>query len=1257
MQNDQVLTPEQFMAGDPAPAQAPAQPAAPTHTANSYTPDQYHEYVRLVRDRNTTPAQLSDWMEGQGIGRPSNAEDLLRFNRRNPNATIPNIWVGRQVPPPAPAVPTDEHGIPQPGTPTDWLPDFIQGPIEHLGLKMGLIDPSTYYGPGDYGPNAVRPNAPQTVGNTPLPSWTDRVARRMHETFRDSGGGINAFMMRSNEDVAADQAIRDFGSNHNWTSQQIDDALHREQTDRGRRIAEDRQLQEVRDNDEVRREDNLGVNDQGQANSSWGGTIRRGSANLVGGILGDANPTYAVAPAMRPVAALAERAAPAVAGLVERILPSLAARGAAPLVERAVTAAAPAVGRAVGQGAVQGGSDLGIQTDEVSHGIRDHVDLGETALHTFLGFALQGGLESLSSTARALFNHFSGRTDLNSLLEAGMDPADLPPGVTPAQAASALREMSNLRTEAQNYRASHEPTATDVFPTAESRAADAERWGQSLGAPEPAAVSPEQAAPAPVAEPAPTATRADADALFNKEKPQTDAEWTKNLQASANDFVRDQGAPPEPQAQGQTALARGEAPASQSAPTSEPQNGSQVDTKPTPFSLSPAEQVVDRMTEALNNAGKATTEQQAIYAAARRARVARLMAVRGNSSGEAGLQQELAQLKGEMPRAEFEPVRPQFSQDEITTLFDHIRDHPNLSPFESVRARVALARMLDGKAPTPSEMGLMSQVFPSDFMKAVARQRATGAKISEFITNAVNLPRTLMSSIDLSAPGRQGVFLVGSKAFWKNIPDMVRMFGSERTYNAIRQSIRDRPTYDLMQDSGLAITNIGAHADREEAFMSQWVDKIPGIRASERAYTGYLNKLRADTFDRLVNLHRSAGINLEFEPTVLRDIARFVNSATGRGDLGGKLGQAGPMLNGLFFSPRLMKSRVDMLNPVNYITYSPIVRREAIKSLLSFGGITTTVIGLAAAAGLNVGTDPRSSDFGKIITGNTRYDILGGFSQYLTFATRMVTNESTSATSGVTHTMGEGYGTPTRLDAANRFVDSKFSPVPSFVADYLRGSDSTGQPFQMTSAIASRFTPMFLQDLASVVSDRGAAGVPMAVPSVFGVGVNTYTPTPNRTGFMGGTPAPVGVTESATDAKPATADLEAPAEITADQFMQGNAPASSEQAPPPAHEPTQTTFENSIASGVLRTMGLRITDNGIRSHERQQHYYETTHGAAPPGHSDHEIGNAIDIGIPDRVSVQDITSRLEEAGFRGVNIITRRHGTGPHWHISWQGVE
>lgn len=388
-------------------------------------------------------------------------------------------------------------------------------------------------------------------------------------------------------------------------------------------------------------------------------------------------------------------------------------------------------------------------------------------------------------------------------------------------------------------------------------------------------------------------------------------------------------------------------------------------------------------------------------------------------------------------------------------------------------------------------------------------------KGAELFANVLNTPRAIMSSLDFSAPLRQGIFLVGRPEFWKGLPTMFKSAFSEESYQSLVKDISNRENYPLMVESGVAFSNVdGELSTREEDFMSKWAEKVPGVRRTNAAYVAFLNKLRADTFDSMVKDLRKAGVKFDTPEgeKALKDTGWFISNATGRGSLPKGLNSAAPQLTAAFFSPRLMFSRANMLWPPNYVKLHPVVRRQAIKSLLSFGGFAMTIITLAQQAGLEVEGDPRSSDFGKVRVGNTRYDVLGGFGQYLTLGARMVAflggnaYEALTGEEGPAHTKsvsgnfkkynsGDGMYDPKAGDAVTRFLRNKLSPVASYITDYYQGENVVGEKFDAATSTAERFTPMFMGDLIDMMQEYGMTeGAIRSAPGFFGVGVQDFVP-------------------------------------------------------------------------------------------------------------------------------------------------------------------
>lgn len=533
-----------------------------------------------------------------------------------------------------------------------------------------------------------------------------------------------------------------------------------------------------------------------------------------------------------------------------------------------------------------------------------------------------------------------------------------------------------------------------------------------------------------------------------------------------------------------------------------------------------------RMAKAIKGASPLRAEQEALYTQERAKRFEAARKIQHVNTGEAGFHQELSQLTGDMPTVpSLASIRNHMSQDEINGLFDQIANHPRLSYTDSLHARRGLAKLLGNSGvtiPTNSELDVLRRVFP-EAVDALGGHKT----VSSMIADVINAPRSIMASTDLSAALRQGLPLIHKKEYWGAFGSMFKQLGP-KAFNEVKEEIANRKSFPMMKESGLALTDIGTRLeDREERFMSNLAEQIPVVgavvRASDRAYVGFLNKLRADTFDSIVNNAKAAGQTLGAKD--LRDISKFINTATGRGDLNAlvpkflkgeefDVNKASPLLSGSLFSPRLMASRVSMLNPAYYVNLNPIARKEALKSMLAYTSVVTTVLGLAKAAGLSVDTDPRSTDFAKIKVGNTRYDVTAGFQPYVRTFAQLVTGEKVKQDGEVQDLTSGEYGKPTRADVVGSFLRNKEAPVMSFAHDLLTGQDRDGNkldvkhPENIGSDVGNMFVPLVIQDMHDIYQDQGAKGVAIGLaPDIFGVGVQTYKPRKgsdkglNSTGF------------------------------------------------------------------------------------------------------------------------------------------------------------
>jgi hypothetical protein len=384
-------------------------------------------------------------------------------------------------------------------------------------------------------------------------------------------------------------------------------------------------------------------------------------------------------------------------------------------------------------------------------------------------------------------------------------------------------------------------------------------------------------------------------------------------------------------------------------------------------------------------------------------------------------------------------------------------------------------------------------VFGRDLVDAALSKRSATAKKLGFIGELLTVPKAIRASLDMSGAGRQGIMFITRPEYWKAITPMVKAWRNEQWYNGIMQDITDRPTHKLMQDWGLALTGIDEFAVHEESFVSKLAQKYPGVRKSERAYTAFLNKLRADVFDTELSAAIKAGVDID-DPKFQKALVEWINSTSGRGSLGKAEGASG-VLNKLFFSPRLVKARIDTLNPLFYTQMHPAVRRQAIKNTIASATAMISALSLISQVpGISVNLDPKSADFGKVRHGNTRIDIMGGHQQIIRATAQLITGEATSTTTGRTTRLGEKFGAPTRKTVAYRFAESKASPPIALVLAAAEGKDYKGDPIKINEEALKLLYPIIIEDVIEVMEQGDAEGL-WALPFAFvGLGVNTYGP-------------------------------------------------------------------------------------------------------------------------------------------------------------------
>lgn len=520
----------------------------------------------------------------------------------------------------------------------------------------------------------------------------------------------------------------------------------------------------------------------------------------------------------------------------------------------------------------------------------------------------------------------------------------------------------------------------------------------------------------------------------------------------------------------------------------------QLISKLKPKPLIAEDPTVVKLTGLIEGAKPARVETEALRHAELQKRVARAAGILERGEGEAAFKAARAPLKGELPKAVFEPPTAGLVPEDVAHLYNLI-NKSEMRFFTKFNTAEALQKLLSGQIPTQSELVLLEDMFGSRLVKAVLAKRPLSVRAWETTLDVINLPKANLASVDLSAPLRQGFFLAGQfpKQWAGAFKPMLRAIRGEKATQAIAEGIERNRFYSLAMDAQLyqaPISGLKAApriAMREEAFMTRFTKYFPWIKVSERTYLTYLNKFRMDSFAKVAaGWEGVPGITMK----TYRQLATLINWGTGRGPIGNLKSQV-PLLNSVFFAIRLQTSRVALLPPFGYMKFTePAVRKIYTQSLIKTWGSVATILGLLKLSGVaSVEVNPKSTDFGKIRIGNTRIDPWGGFQPYFRVISQLIMGQRKTTTGRIQDV--------SRMETLERFWRTKQAPVFALINDIIKGETFIGhelslEPKSVLEQAYNRLTPLFIQDLVDATREEGLVGGFVASPGFWGMGIISY---------------------------------------------------------------------------------------------------------------------------------------------------------------------
>lgn len=294
--------------------------------------------------------------------------------------------------------------------------------------------------------------------------------------------------------------------------------------------------------------------------------------------------------------------------------------------------------------------------------------------------------------------------------------------------------------------------------------------------------------------------------------------------------------------------------------------------------------------------------------------------------------------------------------------------------------------------------------------------------------------RQIQNAFYVDAEGAFGAWLSGQNVFWNKDPEKARTVLAE---------ILTRPNALNGNYNEFGI-EVGI---KEEAYPESWISKaldkwsvtkeINVFARSENAFNIAIQTARANLFDTLWE-----NCNGDKKLLHAQKVGEAISIITGRGTLpllADRNSRAQRIINNLMFAPKWLASRIQTLTDLYYIksalgkemTPYAIRGRAAIGNVLMIG--IMTALSTAWWYGdddderkINQILDPRSSDFGKLTIGRTRFDLSTGTAGIITLLARIATGTTVNK---------QGTKDAKTKDVFIRWLQGKSSPGLSTALD------------------------------------------------------------------------------------------------------------------------------------------------------------------------------------------------------------------------------
>jgi hypothetical protein len=391
----------------------------------------------------------------------------------------------------------------------------------------------------------------------------------------------------------------------------------------------------------------------------------------------------------------------------------------------------------------------------------------------------------------------------------------------------------------------------------------------------------------------------------------------------------------------------------------------------------------------------------------------------------------------------------------------------------------------------------------------------------------------LRSSYDFSG-ARQGLVALMSLSTrlpWhpiKTTPRIARAFGqmfqaafSKTKAEQIQAAIRQKPNWEsgAYKIMGIEFTDIESPMftrmeENARSVFDEWAamgvfggktlwGKVAGapfrlaaipVAQSNRAFSTFLNVLRSELADALLEENFSDRLPTQNE---LQILGHYVNVATGRGSINPKLASG---MGQFLWAPKLLASRIQFLSGqplwgAGEWKASGRARKIIAKEYARVLGSAALLFLVSRLFDEKKEESTLSSDAGKIVRGNTRIDLWGGFMQPIVLFSRLWTNQTkTLKGRTIDFASADAYGVGNLMDVLVRFGRGKLRPDMGVALDVVTREDFLGRPTNIPNVMRDLLVPLPFADIVQIYKDRGVPeGTILTILNLFGAGVNTYT--------------------------------------------------------------------------------------------------------------------------------------------------------------------